>query len=24
MIHYRSLFEDLVQVRVPGDKREVA
>lgn len=24
MIHYRSLFEDLVQIRVPGDKREVA
>jgi hypothetical protein len=24
MIHYRSLFEDLVQVRTPGDKREVA
>jgi hypothetical protein len=24
MIHYRSLFEDLVQARVPGDKREVA
>jgi hypothetical protein len=24
MIHYRSLFEDLVQVRAPEDKREVA
>jgi hypothetical protein len=24
MIHYRSLFEDLVQIRVPDDKREVA
>jgi hypothetical protein len=24
MIHYRSLFEDLVQVRAPADKREVA
>jgi hypothetical protein len=24
MIHYRSLFEELVQVQTPGDKREVA
>ncbi len=24
MIHYRSLFEELVQIRTPGDKREVA
>ena len=24
MIHYRSLFEELVQIRTPGGKREVA